>query len=129
MSSKAGKYTLYINQGETFDFNLNYSVDSVSTDLSGYSVRLHGREKAGGPIVVQFDNDLVSNGFIYLTGAVSDREDGANGNVRLFMTSANTSYIPVKNMKYTLEIESASNVVTRLLEGDVIVGRDFATSP
>jgi hypothetical protein len=126
---KPGKYTVEMNQGATYDVNFHYAIGGSSVDLSGYNIRLHGREKPGGPILVQFDNTLNANGTIKLTGSVANNEDGANGNFRCEMTAVNTSYVPVKDIKFTLELESSANVVTRLLEGPVEVSHDFATSP
>lgn len=114
----AGRFDIVLEQGATFDLPIRYSnPDGTSINLSGYTARLQVREAAHSELLVEFSSDLQANGFILLSGAAEDREDGANGNIRIFMTSANTSAVPALRGRYDLELSDSHGYTIRLLEG------------
>lgn len=118
----AGRYDITLEQGSTFDLPVRYQ-DSAGTaiDLTDYSARMQVRESPASALVVEFNSNLTSNGFIFLSGAAENREDGANGNLRIFMSAANSAALPSFRGRYDLELEDSSGYVTRLLEGQFVV--------
>ena len=114
----AGRYDIVLEQGTTFDLPVNYSNPSgTAIDLSDYSARMQVREAPHTDLLVEFNSSLTSNGFIFMTGASEDREDGANGNIRIFMTSANSAALPRFRGRYDLELQDSTGYTIRLLEG------------
>lgn len=114
----AGRYDITLESGATFDLPLSW-VDANSTpvNLTGYSAEMQVREAPRSAIVLRFSSDLSSGGFIFLSGDAENFSDGENGNLRLFMTSANTSNLSRFSGRYDLELTSPGGYTTRLLEG------------
>lgn len=124
----AGKYNFTCEQGATFDRIITYKdSEGTAVDLSNYTANMQVREYAGGTLLASFSSNASANGACVITGSVADSEDGANGNVRIFMAAANTSLIPAKSLRYDLELRSQSGVVTRLLEGKFNVVPEITT--
>lgn len=118
MSALPGRYDIILQQAATYTLPISYR-DSAGTpiDMSGYSARLQVRELPSYPLLVEFNSELTGNGFVYLTGSSEDREDGANGNLRLFMTAANSANIAPLVARYQLNIIDSEGFVTPLIEG------------
>lgn len=114
----AGRFDITLEQGSTFDLPLRYRAPSgTPVDLTGYTARMQVREAPASSVFVEFNSALTANGFILLSGSAEDREDGANGNVRVFMTAANTALLPRFAGRYDLELDDGTGYVVRLLEG------------
>lgn len=114
----AGRYDITLEQGATFDLPLRYRAPSgTPVDLTGYSAKMQVREAPASAVLVEFNSALTANGFILLSGTSADREDGENGNVRVFMTATNTAVLPRFAGRYDLELEDGAGYVIRLLEG------------
>jgi hypothetical protein len=114
----AGRFDITLEQGSTFDLPLRYRAPSgTAVDLTGYTARMQVREAPASSVFVEFNSALTANGFILLNGSAEDREDGANGNVRVFMTAANTAALPRFAGRYDLELDDGTGYVIRLLEG------------
>lgn len=114
----AGRYDITLEQGATFDLPLRYRTPSgTPVDLTGYTARMQVREAPASSVFVEFNSSLTSNGFILITGSAENREDGANGNLRVFMTAANSAALARFAGRYDLELRDASGYVTRLIEG------------
>jgi hypothetical protein len=113
-----GRYDIILQQAATYDLPISYR-DSAGTpiNMSGYTAKLQVRELPQFPLLVEFNTALTSNGFIYLSGPAENREDGANGNLRLFMTAANSANIGAFVARYQLNITDSEGVVTPLIEG------------
>lgn len=113
----AGRYDIELEQGATFDLPLRYEDSTGGVDLSSYSARMQVRESAASSLLVEFNSDLTANGFIFMSGAAEDREDGSNGNLRVYMTAANSAALPRFAGRYDLELVDSGGYVIRLLEG------------
>jgi hypothetical protein len=114
----AGRYDIILEQGATFDLPLRYRAPSgTPVNLTGYTARMQVRETAASPVLVEFNSQLTANGFILMSGSSADREDGANGNLRVFMTAANSAALPRFSGRYDLELHDSSGYVVRLIEG------------
>lgn len=113
----AGRYDITLEQGSTFDLPLRYEDPAGGVDLSSYSARMQVREAPASGLLVEFNSDLTSNGFILMNGAAEDREDGANGNLRVYMTASNSAILPRFAGRYDLELYDSENYTIRLLEG------------
>jgi hypothetical protein len=114
----AGRYDIILEQGATFDLPLRY-LDSLGTpvNLTGYSARMQVREAPAAVLLVEFNSSYSANGTIFLSGAAEDRSDGANGNIRVFMSAANSAALPRFSGRYDLELSDTTGYVVRLLEG------------
>lgn len=121
---QAGKYHFDVPQGTTIDYTIRYTSNNIPVDISGYQCRLQVRPYQGGTLVAEFAT-YAANGSISVTGSAAEGADGANGNLRIFMTAANCSLIPAATYKYDLELENAANVVIRLLEGTFKVSEEI----
>jgi hypothetical protein len=106
----AGKHNLVIEQGATFGRRFTWS-DSKGkpVNLTGYSARLHIREKVDSPNPVAVAT--TENGKIQLGGAA--------GTIMLMFTADETAAMSFKKGVYDLELENADGNVVRLLEGSV----------
>jgi hypothetical protein len=114
----AGRYDITLEQGATFDLPLTYRDPAgIPVDLTGYSARMQIREAPDSAVLVEFNSALTANGFILLAGSAEDREDGANGNIRILLSSANATALPRFAGRYDLELDDGSGYVIRLLEG------------
>jgi hypothetical protein len=117
----AGKYNFTCEQGATFDRTITYrDGEGAIIPLDGYRARMHVREYTGGDLIVALYSDISqgsSNGYAILNGSSELTEDGANGNIRLLISAANTANLISGSLKYDLEIESPTGVVVRLIEG------------
>jgi hypothetical protein len=113
----AGRYDIVLEQGATFDLPLRYEDSVGGVDLSSYSARMQVREAPASELLVEFNSALTANGFIFMAGAAEDREDGANGNLRVFMSAANSAALPRFSGRYDLELSDSTGYVIRLLEG------------
>lgn len=109
----ANEYTLYIEQGTTFTRTVVWR-DSTGTakDVTGYTAALQIRE------TIDSDTVLVS-----LTSSAGIAVGTTNGQFVITMTATQTSAIKVDKAVYDLEV-TKSAVVTRLLQGDVVVSRE-----
>ena len=113
----AGRYDIILEQGSTFDLPLRYEDPLGGVDLTSYSARMQVREAPASALLVEFNSSLTANGFILMSGAAEDREDGANGNLRVYMTASNSAALPRFSGRYDLEIADSTGYTIRLLEG------------
>jgi hypothetical protein len=113
----AGRYDIVFEQGVTFDLPIRYEDSVGGVDLSSYSARMQVREAPAADLLVEFNSDLTANGFILMNGAAEDREDSANGNLRVYMSAANAAALPRFSGRYDLELYDSSGYTLRLLEG------------
>ena len=118
MTTLPGRYDIITQSGVTYDLPISYrDVAGTPINLTGYTARMQIRELPNFPVLVEFNTELTANGFILLSGPAEEREDGANGNLRLFMTAANSANITPLVARYQLNITDSEGYVTPIIEG------------
>ena len=110
----AAKYNLEVEQGATFTLALAYKdANDVPINLTGYSARMQIRHKAGSASALI--DATTANGKIVLVAA--------DGGITVTVPATDTDALTVTTGVYDLEIEDASSVVTRLLQGTVAISK------
>ena len=110
----AGRRPIIVEKGATFIYNLIWKdSNNVPVDLTGYSARMQCRKTINSDTpFLDFSSD---DGDITLGGVL--------GTIAVVGSATDTAAIDdsIKSGVYDLELESASGVVTRLIEGQVEV--------
>lgn len=107
----ATKYNFELNQGETFDMTIGVLyADRRPYNITDYQVRGMIRDdyNAAEPIV-EFDCSVF---------------DAATGKVRIALSATETAALDFTRAYYDIEIESPAGVVTRVLQGVVVLSRE-----
>lgn len=104
----ATNYELKIDQGATFGMTvqINDYFTGAPMNLTGFSARSQMRKNYTSTEATQFTVEI---------------QDAANGNISMSMTASNTANLSPGRYVYDLEMEDIFSVVTRLLEGIVVV--------
>ena len=108
-----GKLDLKCYQGATFDYSLTWTAAGSAVDLSGYSARMQVRES--------YDSSVA---LVSLTDGTGIALGGTAGTIGLLISATDTALLdgtPNTQFIYDLELESASGVVTRLVEGNFFI--------
>ncbi len=113
MTFSPGSYDIKIYQGATFSQTFTWK-DETDTpiNLTGYSARMQIRAS------VDSSSTLVS-----LTSGSGITLGGAAGTIAVLISATDTASLS-QNGVYDLELVSGSGVVTRLLQGNVIVSKE-----
>lgn len=108
----AAVYDITIEQGADFFINLTYKDDTGSPiDLTGYSARMQVREDYSSATALV--DATTGNGDITL--------GGVSGSIDIHIPASVTGALNFDTGKYDIEIVDASGVVTRLLQGSVVL--------
>jgi len=124
----AGRYNLLIEQGATFEVELQYKdSNGVVVDLSGYSGRLQIRPSIGSPTAyLCLSSSLNADG----TGLNFSGSNGStpptSGSIGVYISAITSSMLTFSTGVYDLEIQSGS-FVTRLLQGNVQLSKEVTT--
>ncbi len=124
----AGRYNLLIEQGATFEVELQYKdSNGVVVDLSGYSGRLQIRPSIGSPTAyLCLSSSLNADG----TGLNFSGSNGStpptSGSIGVYISAITSSMLTFNTGVYDLEIQSGS-FVTRLLQGNVQLSKEVTT--
>jgi hypothetical protein len=124
----AGKYNLLIEQGATFEVELQYKdSNGVAVDLSGYSGRLQIRPSIGSTTsYLCLSSSLQPDG----TGLNFSGSNGAtpptSGSIGIYISAITSSMLTFSTGVYDLEIASGS-FVARLLQGNVQLSKEVTT--
>lgn len=111
----AAAYDLMIEQGATFNQTVTWKDSTgAAVDLTGYSARMQFRPSVNAPTV--YFSATSSDGRIVLGGTA--------GTITINISAVETTAFTFVSAVYDLELQSASGVVTRLLEGGVAVSRE-----
>lgn len=111
----AGNYDITIEQGATFSLPITWK-DSVGAliNLTGYTARMKVKDSAGATVISLTEADGIALG-------------GALGTITLSRSAALTTAYTFTRGTYDLELVSGAGVVTRLLEGQVVVKPEVTT--
>lgn len=111
------KVNMYIPQGATYGHKFLYKNESDDSviDLTGYTARLHIREKVTSTSTLYEASTDTDDG-ITITGAL--------GEVYLEIPAATTAAWTFTKAVYDLEIISAADKVSRIAEGNVKVSAE-----
>lgn len=112
MSCIAGTYDMVIDQGATLSRTLTWRDSKRDPyNITGYTARMHVRSSVTANttvLVLTTANSRIALG-------------GAAGTVTLTVSATDTAAIPAGRYVYDLELVSAANVVSRLVEGAFVV--------
>lgn len=115
MCISPGQYDLTIYQGATFTQQLTWKgSDGNAVNLTGYTARMMARTSADA--AAPFLTLTTENGGISLGGTA--------GTINLTITSAATAALMAGVGVYDLELISGAVVVTRLLQGNLLVSAE-----
>lgn len=108
----AGRYNIKIEQGATFRFEIVYK-DSNSNvvSLAGHTARMQVRPIISSDTILV--NASTANGKIVITPAL--------GRIVVSLSATETAALDFSTARYDLEIEDSSGIVTRLIEGAVVL--------
>ena len=107
----AGKHTLKVDKGTTFNFVFVIKTGVDPWNLTGYSATMKIRKGSiDGPILITLST---ANGKISLTNL---------GKVTIGMTATETQNLIAGRHVYELDFTSGNQQVTRILEGRFLVG-------
>jgi hypothetical protein len=121
----AGKYSFVLEQGSTFDIEIQYKDTTGSAvDLSGYSGKMQIRPTiASETVYLTLSSSLNGDG----TGLNFSGSNGStpptSGSVGIFISATSSSALDFTEAVYDLEITSGS-IVTRILEGKVKLSKE-----
>ena len=114
----AGKYTFFIEQGATTDFELVWKDNNGDpVDLSSYNGRMQIRTDYGGDLICSLSSSLDSDG----TGLNFSGSNGttplASGSIGIFISAASSSAFSFGEARYDLELENENNKLINELYG------------
>lgn len=125
---------LTIRQGATWTFTFTKTSGGSPVDLTGYAARMAIRRTVGATLEAYLSSEADANGGSLALG-------GAAGTITASMTAAQSAALgsetwsalvpqtisPEDTYRYDLELVSPAGVVTRELEGRVLLYREVTT--
>lgn len=127
----AGRYPLYIEQGATVDFELQYQDSTGSpVDLSGYSARMQIRPSIDSSTVyLALSSSYVPGASCLSLSGSRALKPPTSGSIGVYINACDTTSMTFGEAIYDLELSypvSGSNCdyVIRLLQGPVRVSKE-----
>lgn len=126
----AGRYPLYIEQGSTIDFEIQYKDASGNpVDLSGYGARMQIRPSVTSTdVYLSLTSTLNSDGTGINMSGSTPYKPTASGSLGVYISSCTSSMLNFDEAVYDLEIFAPTNsscpVVTRILQGPVRLSKE-----
>jgi hypothetical protein len=122
----AGRYNFLIEQGATFQLELQYKDPSGNPiNLTGYSGRLQIRQTVPSTVVLLC---LSSSLRPDSTGISFSGSNGTtpptSGSIGIYISAVSSSQLSFDQAVYDLEIENSGGFVTRLVEGSVQLSKE-----
>lgn len=106
-----GTLNLTLPQGATWDVSLTWNdSDGLPVNLSGYTAAMQVRESYTDAVTV-----------VSLTAGSGITLGGTAGTIGITVGAATTAGVAAGNYVYDLELVSGGGVVTRLVQGSVVV--------
>ena len=106
----AGKYDLVLDQGSDYATTLTLTKDGSAINLTNFTGRAHIRATKESSNYVPF---------------VMTFPDRTAGQVTMTLPSGTSSSMAAGSYVYSLEIETAAGVVTRIIEGKLTLTREI----
>lgn len=126
----AGRYPLYIEQGTTVDFEIQYRDSNGNpVDLTGYGARMQIRPSVDSSTVyLSLTSTLNSDGTGINMSGSTPYKPTASGSLGIYIASCTSSRLDFGDAVYDLEIFTPTNVscpiVTRILQGPVRLSKE-----
>jgi len=122
----AGKYNFLIEQGATFQLELQYKDSNNNPiDLSGYSGRLQIRQTIPSTVVLLcLSSSLRPDGTGINFSGSNGTTSPTSGSIGIYISAISSSQLTFDQAVYDLEIESSGGFVTRLIEGNVQLSKE-----
>jgi hypothetical protein len=126
----AGRYPIYIEQGTTIDFEVQYKdSDGVPVNLTGYGARMQFRPSAGSnEIFLSLTSNLNSDGTGINMSGSAPYKPPTSGSLGIYISSCTSSMLNFGDAVYDLEVFAPINsncpVVTRILQGPVRLSKE-----
>lgn len=115
MTTAPGNYDITLYQGTSFNQQFTWKDENDTLiNLTGYTARMMARTSVDEP--TPFITLTTANGGIALGGAA--------GTITLIMSDTATSALTTTSGVYDLELVSGGGVVTRLLQGNLMVSNE-----
>jgi tRNA threonylcarbamoyladenosine modification (KEOPS) complex Pcc1 subunit len=106
-----GSLDFLMPKGSTFSRTLTWKISGSPVNLTDYTARMMARTShISGTVVLDM---TTSNGKITLGGTA--------GTITLSLSAADTAAITASSLSYDLELVSVGGVVTRLVEGQIVL--------
>jgi hypothetical protein len=122
----AGRYNFLIEQGATFQLELQYKDPSNNPiDLTGYSGRLQIRQTVPSTVVLLcLSSSLRPDGTGINFSGSNGTTPPTSGSIGIYISAVSSSLLTFDQAVYDLEIENSGGFVTRLLEGGVQLSKE-----
>lgn len=126
----AGRYPIYIEQGTTIDFEIQYrDSNNNPVDLTGYGARMQIRPSATSQTVyLSLTSDRNADGTGISMSGSAPFKPTTSGSLGIYIASCTSSLLDFGEAVYDLEvfapIDSDCPVVTRILQGPVRLSKE-----
>jgi hypothetical protein len=126
----AGRYPIYIEQGTTIDFEVQYKdSNGVPVNLTGYGARMQIRPSVESPIVLlSLTSNRNADGTGISMSGSTPYKPPTSGSLGIYIASCTSSMLNFGDAVYDLEIFAPINVdcpvVTRILQGPVRLSKE-----
>ena len=106
-----GSLDFLMPKGSTFSRTLTWKISGSPVNLTDYTARMQARASVTSATVVL---DLTTANSKIVLG-------GTAGTITITVSAADTAAITQQSLAYDLELVSAGGVVTRLIEGQIVL--------
>ena len=126
----AGRYPIYIEQGATIDFEVQYKDSNGNpVNLTGYGARMQIRPSvSSNEIYLSLTSNLNADGTGINMSGSSPYKPPTSGSLGIYIASCTSSMLNFGDAVYDLEIFAPINVdcpiVTRILQGPVRLSKE-----
>jgi hypothetical protein len=106
-----GSIDFLMPKGSTFSRTLTWKISGSAVNLTNYTARMQARASVTSATVVL---DLTTANSKIVLG-------GTAGTITITVSATDTAAITQQSLAYDLELVSAGGVVTRLIEGQIVL--------
>jgi hypothetical protein len=126
----AGRYPIYIEQGTTIDFEIQYKDSNGNpVDLTGYGARMQFRPSVeSNTVYLSLTSTLRPDGTGINMSGSSPYKPPTSGSLGVYIASCTSSMLNFEEAVYDLEIYAPTDnncpIVTRILQGPVRLSKE-----